>query len=902
LGSRSGISRVLPAVPMLLLMAPVWAVSSVPRVETLENGLTVVLLEDHSAPLVAAAVWVHVGGKNESEDLAGFSHYLEHLIPEGTEKRPPRQQELDIFRLGGRSLIRADYDRTFFFAEAGAAALDTVLGGLSQQVSRATLDQKSVERIRPAITRELRAVYADPQEVLFLEQMRAAFPGQPYRVPFYGSFASLASLRNTSAEPFYKNLYVSNNMVVVVGGDIDTGKAFSKVRQLFGGFKPSKVLPQPRKFDEGFTGPRQVVKKLALPEASVSILFPAPGYRHPDRQALNVLARLLDENGTARLAKQVVSLKKTAFSTSVRFHFWEERGLLAVSARPTSPEAAPEAGRLLFAALRKTRQEGFAEAEVRRMARQLRLEAAVRRDPVSALVQDLGEAALFGDIRYGWDLEPDLNRVTAADVNRVAKTYLTGDNSKTLIIVPKSSKDLPKEDLDRLAEAASGLDEGNSAAPKPDFSARLYRPEKNSSPAPHGERKPARATTRVVLPNGLILLLKPDRGRGLVAASLQIRAGTAFDPEGKEGLAQMVASFLPEGSKTISREEFRDRAAALGSTFGVTTSREPAEAGLTVFPADLAAGLTLLAGPVIEPNFSAERIGAIREHLRNYGAAMSQSPSGLARELVREKLYRGHPYARAGSGTDTSLASIGEEDLVSFHHRHYRPDDAVLALVGDFDPAEARQLVTAAFGRWKSPDDQKAQPDLPGGATREAEAGEFSRLVEAFPAALVVGFPGVSLKDPDFPLLQALATILSARGFLDLVLRQQLASSVTAVPEGLASGGILYLEAGVTPSEAARVTYELILQIRTLGVKEVTQETVADVLKIEEGRALLEKEGVYTLASSLGFYELVGAGFAAYEEAPHRGAGLTPATLKETAARYLDLSRLVRVTVGPLPR
>jgi zinc protease len=873
-----------------------------PKVQTLPNGLTVVLLEDHATELVASAVWVHVGGKDETDKLAGFSHFLEHLIPMGTRKQPARRQQLAIFRAGGVSRIQADYDRTFFFTEVEASQQDMALEALYQQVAQATLPEAGVDYIRPQLTRELKEAYDEPQRVLFFEQIRAAFPGQPYRFPYFGNFSTLATLEHTSADSFYGNYYVPNNMVVAVGGDIRPPAVLSRIKTLFGAMKASKALPPKPAFEAGFTGQRQVIKDLPRMRPSVSVLFPTPGYRHPDRFALAVLTRLLDEGSGSSLVNAVMDPEKTVLSVSSQFHLLEERGLLAFTAYPTLSAKATDTGERMLVALRKFRSEGFQEADVSRMSREMRLEEAVRRDAVGAMIQDLAEGALFGDLRYGWDREADLARVSAADVNRVAATYLSGRNAKTLIILPKGEKRPTQEEQDRITQAAAGLDAGGAALPAPDFQATQYPGDKVSPPAPHPESLKPSAASRFSLPNGLAVVVKPCRGRGIVAASLAVLAGSAFDSAGKDGLAQMVASSLTLGTKSISGSEFRRRAAAIGSNFGITTFRESVEAGLTAFPEDLPEALALLSGPVIQPLFPEDQMGAVRERILRFGETQASSPEEAARALVREKIYRGHPYGRMSTGTEATLASINREDLAEFHRRFYRPDRAVLVLAGDVTEEQARRLSVAAFGSWAAPAGEKAPEEIPGGATREAMSGEFSRVVEALPATVVVGFPGVPLRDPEFPLVRALGGLLSARGTLDLVLNQPLAYSVTAVPEGLSQGGILYVEATAPSSETARVAYEILLQARTLGVKEVTPSTVSDLVAIERGRLLREKEGLYTLASNLGFYELLGGGSGAYDRGEILPRDLSPKMLKEGAARFLDAAKLVRVTAGPAAR
>ncbi len=889
------------AILLLTVLPSLCLAATVPKVYTLENGLKVVLLEDHSSPLVAEAVWVHVGGKDESEQLAGFSFYLEHLIPMGTQKKGPRQQQMEIFRTGGISSIQADYDRTFFFAEVDKTEQEMALEALCQQVTQASLFDAAVEQLRPFLTRELKEAYDEPNQVLFFEQMRIAFPNQPYRFPYLGNFSTLASLEHTTADSFYGSFYVPNNMVVALGGDINPAKALEKVKSLFGRLRASKALPGKPKFEPAFTGPRLVVKNLPRMEASASVLFPTPGFRHPDRFALAVLARLLEEAATEPPASKSPELKNAPLPLSARFQLLEERGLLALTAYPATIAQSVETAERLLAAAQRARSRGFTEAEVTRVARQMRLEAAIRRNPVGVRVQDLAQATLFGDVRYGWDLEANLGRVSATDVNRVAATYLAGKNGKVLIILPKGERIPSQAEQDRLTKAIAGLDAGIAAPPAPDFAPTLYAPEKGV-PLPHPEAKAAVAASRSVLPNGMVLLVKQESGQGLVAASLQIRAGSAFDPEGKEGLSQMVASALTLETKSIPGTEFQRRAAAIGSTFGITASSETVEAGLTVFPGDLPEALALLAAPVLGPTFPESQMTAVRERMLRFREAQSASPEQAAQVLAREKVYRGHPYGRPAAGTESTLGAISRADMVSFHRRFYRPDRAVLTLAGEVSPEDAQRLAASAFGAWAPPEGETAPPELPEGATKDALTGDFSRLVNRLPAAVVIGFPGVALRDPEFPLIRALGGLLAARGTLDLVLSEPMALSVTAIPEGLLRGGALYVEATAAPSEISRVAFELQLRARAFGVKEVTPATVADLIAIERGRVLREKEGIYTLASNLGYYELLGAGFATYDEEKTLPANLTPALLKDAAARYLDATKMVRVSAGPPTR
>ncbi|MCI0410177.1 MAG: hypothetical protein L0191_16745, partial [Acidobacteria bacterium] len=227
---------------------------------------------------------------------------------------------------------------------------------------------------------------------------------------------------------------------------------------------------------------------------------------------------------------------------------------------------------------------------------------------------------------------------------------------------------------------------------------------------------------------------------------------------------------------------------------------------------------------------------------------------------------------------------------------------AVLTVVGGFRRDGAMGDVEAAFSGWNVPAGDRPPVELEEVGAPDPLSGEYSRVVEASPSELVLAYPGVPLKDPQFPMLRALGTIISARGFVDLVLEQPLAMSVTSNLEGLSRGGMMALEASSARNATSKVAYELMLRARTLGLKPVAPETIRDVRAVERGRLLREKEILYSQASNLGYYELLGPGFGMYDEGKTLPADLSSTAIQDAAARFLDSSRLVRVTAGFSPR
>jgi len=908
----------LAALILAGLGARTGAAPGVPAVRTLANGLVVASLEDHATPLVSASLWVRSGSRDEIESSAGYAHFLEHLIQRGAGGGAPFEAQRRAHRWGGSLSVRASYDRTHLTVTGVPGALRDMLEVLATMAFRADLKDEQIDKELGALSQEVRNYYDDPSTVAFLETMRALFPNHPYRVPPLGNFRTIGSLKREPLAAFYRNLYVPNNMALAVAGDFDPARVTGWVDELFGPARRSGTLPARPAAPAAFPGHSDVEKKLDLKETWVTLGFTGPGYRHPDRPAFEVLGRWLGDAGGSPVAT-VLAASGTSSHTQVLSYGLEDAGLLYMGMAISSPQQAYAAAALALDEVVAIKRRGLTADDVRRCTDRILREARLRAEQMQERAQGLGEAALFGGVRYYWDLPVVYGRLTPAEVARVASTWLVPDNLRLVILAPKDAGDFPEEPkrkfhavLDRL-KSAPATATARTAPPTPvtpssAFAKTAYSAEEAARPTSGAWGDPRGAAgrgapRRVVLDNGLIVLFQEDRRHGLAAAALIIEAGSGDDPAGREGLASMAAQSATATHAATTHAAgaaaHRPRPAVQEAVPSpdVAVSRSQTEFRLLGEPARLQSGLRALAGLLKDPQVDTGVLESVRRRALDFLERSERDVAFVSQELFREKVYAGHPYAHPGAGTPAGIKAVRADEVAGFLARHYRPGKAVLAIAGDLDPEAALGLARDLFGSWdRGPQEPAGGPETDQPASPETSAsrvrgGTFARTLAAANSQVIVGSPGPRAGDPDFPIVRLLGTAVTLAAFEDMIFARRAAFSVTSLPEAHPRGGALAIAVVAPHLRRDEAVFDLQRTMRRIANEGIVPSDLQDLLNIQAGQDAAAAAGVLGTASTLAWHERAGG-------RPDPSAA-TPDHLKSAAERYLRPESWIVVKVGP---
>jgi zinc protease len=902
---------------LLLLAAPAGAAGAAPGLpeqRTLPNGLQVVTLEDHTLPLCAVTLWVRAGSKDEIESSAGYAHFLEHMVQRGGGSVRAFEYQRLANRWGGTLNVRANYDRTYITMTGVPSALGDLIGAVAGMAFSAALEDQEIDQELGSFTQEIKSYYDEPSSVAFLESVRATFPGHPYRYPPLGNFKTVGTLKHDALMAFYKNLYVPNNMSLVVAGDIDPARAAALVDAAFGKPARSATLPPRPAVPRSFPGHDDIEKRLEVKEPWVNLAFAAPGYRHPDRPAFEVIAQALGDAGGAWVSSALIQ-SKAAATARVTYYRLEDGGMLYFGLVPSTRELSYPAARAALQAIVDFKSHGLSEADLRSLVERLLREERLRAEQLEQRAEGLGEAALFGGLRYYWDLPEAYARLTPAEIARVASTYLVGDNFRLVLILPKDTpplleqqKDQMHETLELLGHAAPGSSPGlEQVAFGADQAAKITSEAWGNWRDAAGLKDPQRQA----LGNGMTVVVQQDRRHSLAAISLHLPFGSGDDPPGKEGLANLAAHLLTGGAFSSGRGE----ALRLGGKFvllpEVDVSRDLTEIRFLVSPPDLKPALDVLALALRQPLYTEASLKTVQTSIEEAMDRRDANPHYVSLQLFREKVYEGHPYAHPPTGLAATLKGLTPADLTAFRARHLRPAGVVLAIAGDPGTADALRLAREIFAGWEGPAPEGATGEGSArkdageprrSATDHARAGEFSRNLRTNQSSVVVGVPGVAISRPEFEGIRMLGTALTVLAFEDMVFKRRAAFSASAVPEGLREGGSLAIEVTAQPRRRDEAVFDVQHLMRRLALEDLPPKDLEEMGRFQAGRETAAAQGVLALSSLLGYREVCGLGAAGYRQGLVPPSGWSPGRLKELAARYLRPEAWIVVQVGPAPR
>jgi zinc protease len=409
------------------------------KMTTLANGLQVVLLEDHSTPIVHAAVWYHVGSKDEKPGRTGFAHLFEHLMFKGSKNVQADQHPSWITSIGGEANAQTDEDATIYWETVPAQHLPLVLWLEADRMASLDVSEAKFKTEREVVKEERRMRYENQpfgtlQELLY----ERAFTTHPYRHQTIGSMADLEAASIKDVREFYDTYYVPNNATLVLVGDFDSGEAMTLVETYLGRVPRGKPVPRDIPAEPAHAAPAEITLAQPWPLPAVVVSYHITYDGHPDAYPLHILAKILSDGDSSRLYRSLVYEKQIALAAFGEAKLIEDPNLffaIAIVQPGAQPSAVQQA---LMAEVDRVKTEGVTAAELERAKRQFARDYILGRESVRQKALHLGHAVVIHDDIKTADGEFDLfQRVTLADVQRVARTYFTPENRMLMTVLPQ---------------------------------------------------------------------------------------------------------------------------------------------------------------------------------------------------------------------------------------------------------------------------------------------------------------------------------------------------------------------------------------------------------------------------------------------------------------------------------
>lgn len=652
----------------------------------LDNGLTVIVHEDHKAPVVAVNVWYHVGSKNEQPGKTGFAHLFEHLMFNGSENFND-----DYFkpfdRVGATGMNgTTNADRTNYFQVVPTSALDMALWMESDRMGHllGAVDQAKLDEQRGVVQNEKRQGENQPYGVTRQLITENTYPvGHPYSWSTIGSMEDLDAASLDDVREWFRTYYGAANAVIVLAGDIDPETARQKVNTYFGDIPSGPPLERDTEWIAKRTGIQRAQVHDRVPQARVYMVWNIPSWRTRDAKYLDLVSDLFAVGKTSRLFKRLVYEDQIATDARAYVNLREIGGLFYLDAtvQPGGDAKAVEAA--LLEELDRFLQNGMTEGELRRIQTNYRANVVRSSERVGGFggksdILAQGEVYGAGPDDYLRQLEW-AETATGDDLRDTARRWLS-DGAYILTVLPYADGTTSATLIDRSTGVPSVVDPPSVGFP---------------------------TVQRTTLSNGLEVLLAERSSVPMVSLNLQLDAGYAADQFGSPGTASLAMEMLDEGTTTRDSLQISEELQRSGAQLGTGSNLDMSSVTLSVLTEHLDSALEIYADVIRNPSFpdgefrrlKGEQLARIRREKSN--------PTQMALRVFPLLVYgEGHAYGvpLTGSGTEAAVTGLTRQHLTAFHTTWIRPNNATLVVVGDVSLADLTPRLERVFADWTPAD------------------------------------------------------------------------------------------------------------------------------------------------------------------------------------------------------
>ena len=726
-------SAAAPAAPAATVAAPLPSLDIPATVIRLSNGLTVIVHEDHKAPIVAVNIWYHVGSMNEPEGRTGFAHLFEHLMFGG--KNGDQRGWFEKMEAVGATDLNGttNEDRTNFFETVPVNALDMTLYLEAQRMGHLLdgFNEGLLTTQRGVVQNEKRQFENQPYTVSEEIIAKTVWPAaHPYSHTVIGEMTDLDAAKVGDVKDWFSRYYGPSNAVVVLAGDITPAEARTKVEQAFGAIPPGPPVRRQKVWVAKRTGRQFAAVQDRVAQPRLYKVWNTPGWGTADADRLELLGDVLDTGKNSRLYRRLVIADQLATTVQVGLDLREIAGAFVVEVTAKPGVALERIEAVVDEELARLLRDGPTAEELERVRTNRiagRVRAAERIGGFGGKSDVLAASWSFGDDPQAWKASFERVRTaTPAAVTAAGRAWLS-DGAFALYVTPF-----------------------------PDLAPKTVAGAAASEPVPGpGKAAAFPAFRRAALKNGLKVVVVERHDLPTVDLTLVMDAGLASDAAARPGSAALTAALLSDGTAALDAPAFSDRLLALGARFSASTSRDSTYASMSALSARLDPALDLFADAVRRPAFRPEdvarekalRVAAIQQAKRN--------PMQLASRLEPALVY-GSRHAYGSLATEADVAALTPDALRAYHAAWIQPAGATLIVVGDTTLAALMPRLEARFGDWVP-----THPPPKAIGPVEAPRSRVVYLIDkpgALQTVIAAGLPAPPRSNPDDIAIEAMNT------------------------------------------------------------------------------------------------------------------------------------------------
>ncbi|WII73059.1 pitrilysin family protein [Bdellovibrio sp. 22V] len=856
----------------------------------LKNGLKVLFLESHKSPVVSVQMWVKTGSADEKKGEEGISHFIEHLVFKGTRKYGVGEIAATVEGSGGELNAYTSFDQTVFYVTISKQFTNVALDVISEMMGFPTFDPQEIDNEREVVIEEIKRGQDSPgrraSQLLFTN----VFKKHPYGRPVIGYDKVVRKVSVKKIREYYQSRYVPSNMFLVIAGDFESKEMKKKVEEMFGSFEPFKLRKVSRGKEPAQKGIRIKVEQAKFEQTTGYLTWRIPSVKNKDIAALEVLSAILGQGDSSRLMQSLRIREPLTNSVGSFSYSMQDDGLFAISFNLEKENLAralatmiPEITRLI--------EEPPTAAEMQKAITNFASHEVYSMETVDNIARKAGSNEFYyGDHDFYRKYMKQVYTLKPEDIQKVAKKYFKADAFGLSLMTNMEKKEAEKILKSFAKDLNKTLARTKISKRKEKFVAKKFNI--NAEAVKHTPE-----TQRIVLSSGATLLIREQKDTPYVAMKAAFLGGVRVEKENQNGLTELFSRNWLSGSKKFSEDDINLRVDELAAGIGAFGGRNSAGLSMDYLSPFEDRMLEVYADSLLNPQFPEQILEREKVVIKNQIKSRNDNPAQICVLNFMKEIFRGHPYSRDLIGSEESINAITSQDLKDYYKKIAHAKNVTFSVVGDVDTkkwVKTLEEITKELPKGEKITNSFAVEPL------QQDKKLFTELKKE-QTHIIVGYPGLTLKDPNRFTLEIIQSILSGQGgrlFLELRDKNSLAYSVSPMHmEGLECGyfgGYI----GCSPEKSEKAIQMLKAEFQKLAETKISAEELTRAQRYLIGRHDIELQRKSTIGNAILFDDIYGLDYRESLDVADKYFAVTPEDVQKMAQRIFSQPTIVSL-VGP---
>lgn len=844
--------------------------------EVLDNGITVIVKENHSAPVAACNFWIRVGAAYENDDEKGLSHFIEHMMFKGTKKRGLGQIDKEIKELGGYNNAFTSYDATNYVIVVPSENIEKAIEIQFDALTESVFDETEVDKEREVIIDELKRGQDNPNVFIMQKLMNLCFAAN-YKDPIIGYEKNLKSYSRDSILNFFNKYYIPDNIVIVVSGDVDSSKTINCVKNTFGTIPGRKT----GKLSDSEINYKQEVKYKTfsgdIESRYLMIGFPISDILSNDTPVVEILARLMGGSESSILYQKLKEEKELVDNIDVDIFTGKFGGVLIISAIIREGKYK-EVLENVFKEIENIRKHGVSQEELSRVKSDIIREKEKELMKVENAALNLGFFETISDYNEYYKYYDKLRRTLETDITNVASKYL---NPETVSIVLYYPKEKEKEFKDyKKIEKIKNL-----------ISPVIEKAEDKKTEVKFTQLK-----------NGIKLIHKRQTNTNIVAAKFLFPGGVIFEGSFNsgqyKGITNLMIETMMKGTKKRSAKEIAKRIDELGAVFAPNVSKEYFGWSIEVLNSNFENIIELFSDIIFNPLFDIEEIRKEKEDIINKLNRIKDYPDEYAFKLFNEEFFEWHPYGFYPLGSTATVKGIPSKVLKEWYNRFFMPGNMIVSIVGNIDFDYVKEIFDKYLNKWEKSGEIKI--NLP---VKISHSIKIKReKIDKNQSHLIIGFLGPKTNSSDYFAFRILDTILSggmdSKLFHEIRDKKNLCYVIFSTFDRFTENGAFKIYAATSPENEEKLEKEIFVVLKDLIKNKVTIEEIKSAKNYINGMFKIGFQDYMTQADSYCMYEFWGLGYKQVDSFLDKIHAVRKEDVDRVIDKYINLDEYTKIIVS----